>query len=52
MEKQVSVTEYAKSQGCTRQLVLLRLGNNELHRLPGVTKAEKIGTQWVLTVKE
>lgn len=44
---QLSVTEYAKQIGVTRQAVLLQIKEK---RLPKNVKAEKIGNTYSLTV--
>lgn len=42
----ISVTQYAKIRGITRQAVLKQIKFNRL--LPGITKYEKIGETYVL----
>ena len=44
---ELSVTEYAKSLGVTRQAVLLQIKEK---RLPNNVKSEKIGNTYSLTV--
>jgi hypothetical protein len=45
---QISVTQYAANRGITRQAVLKQIIKGR--SLPGVTKVEKIGATYVLTV--
>lgn len=46
---ELSVTQYAKRLGVTRQAVLSQISQNRL--APNVV-AKKIGTTWVLTINE
>jgi hypothetical protein len=48
--RKLSVSQYAKEKGISRQAVLKRLHPNVLP-LPNVIKAEKIGSTWILTIK-
>ena len=45
--KQLSVTEYAKTIGLTRQAVLVQIWQN---RLPDGIIATKIGTTYIITI--
>jgi hypothetical protein len=47
--KQLSVTEYAKTIGLTRQAVLVQIWQN---RLPDGIIATKIGTTYIITILE
>ncbi len=45
----MSVTEYAKSVTKSRQAILNKINKN---KLPSNVSAKKIGSTWVITIKE
>jgi hypothetical protein len=45
---QMSVTQYAKQIGVTRQSILAQISKN---RLPSHITANKVGSTWVLTTQ-
>lgn len=47
MKKKLSVTEYSKIRGTSRQVILRAIKNN--WNLEGILKVEKIGATYVLT---
>lgn len=50
MKIKMSITDYADARGIKRQGVLKSLADNRA--LPAVSKAEKIGKTWVLTIEK
>lgn len=50
MKTKLSITEYIALRGCSRQNALKTLADKR--SLLGVSKSQKIGNMWVLTVDE
>lgn len=52
----MSVTEYANANGISRQAVLTKIANRKKrkvkNKLPEGVTCRKVGTQWVLKVKQ
>jgi hypothetical protein len=49
IEKIISVTEYAKQEKKSRQAILYKIKKN---KLPKHVSANKVGSTWILTIKE